>query len=139
MQMIQKNVVLKKKNLTHCHQFIAIQAMRKMYLMFFKQLRCVVNYLIKYNEFILITNFFTQVDLIIEKTDDYIVYQANDQNLIEEQMISDEAVFSWNKLISYFWKQKDFKLDPFQPSCFSIKTNSDFKIKIHSNGKAFCV
>lgn len=74
--------------------------------------------------------------MIIDKTDDYIVYQASDQNLIEDQMKSDEAVFSWNKLISYFWKQKDFKLDPFQRSCFSIKTDSDFKIKIHSNGKA---
>lgn len=73
--------------------------------------------------------------MIIDKPDDYIVYQANDQDLIEEQMKSDEAVLSWNKFISYFWKQKDFKLDPFQRSCFSIKTNSDFKIKIHSSGK----
>ncbi|CAI6347603.1 unnamed protein product [Macrosiphum euphorbiae] len=72
------------------------------------------------------------VDLIIEKTDDFIVYQAADQYLVEEQMLSDEAILSLNKIISYVWKRKDFKLDPFQPSCFSIKTNADFKIIIHS-------
>lgn len=50
-------------------------------------------------------------------------------------MLSDEASLTLNKVISYFWKQRDFKLDPFQPSCFSIKTNSNFKIQIHSIGK----
>lgn len=72
------------------------------------------------------------VDLIIEKTDDFIVYQAVDQYIVEEQMLSDEAILSLNKIISYIWKRKDFKLDPFQPSCFSIKTSADFKIIIHS-------
>jgi len=74
------------------------------------------------------------VELIIEKTDDFIVYQASNQHLVEEQMLSDEAILSLNKIISYVWKRKDFKLDPFQPSCFSIKTIADFKIKIHSIG-----
>ncbi|XP_015373750.1 PREDICTED: nuclear envelope integral membrane protein 1 [Diuraphis noxia] len=72
------------------------------------------------------------VDLIIEKTDDFIVYQAADQYLVEEQMLSDETILSLNKIISYVWKRKYFKLDPFKPSCFSIKTNADFKIIIHS-------
>ncbi|XP_025204616.1 nuclear envelope integral membrane protein 1 [Melanaphis sacchari] len=72
------------------------------------------------------------VDLLIEKTDDFIIYQAVDQYAVEEQMLSDEAILSLNKIISYIWKRKDFKLDPFQPSCFSIKTNADFKIIIHS-------
>lgn len=71
--------------------------------------------------------------------DDFIVYQGYNQDVIEEQMISDEAVLSFNKFFSYFWRQKDFKLDPFEPSCFSIKTNSDFKIKISSIGKAYYV
>lgn len=74
------------------------------------------------------------MDLIIEKTDDFIIYQAVDQYTVEKQMLSDEAILSLNKIISYIWKRKDFKLDPFQPSCFSIKTNADFKIKIHSTG-----
>jgi len=74
------------------------------------------------------------VDLIIEKTDDFIVYQAANQHLVEEQMLSDETILSLNKIISYVWKRKDFKLDPFQSSCFSIKTNADFKIIIHSIG-----
>ncbi|KAL5243648.1 hypothetical protein ACI65C_011058 [Semiaphis heraclei] len=72
------------------------------------------------------------VDLIIEKTDDFIVYQAADQYLVEEEMLSDETILSLNKIVSYVWKRKYFKLDPFQPSCFSIKTNADFKIIIHS-------
>lgn len=80
-----------------------------------------------------------QVDLIIEKTDDFIVYQAVDQHVVEEQMLSDEAILSLNKIISYFWRQKDFKLDPFQPSCFSIKTNANFKLKIHTYGNANAV
>lgn len=74
------------------------------------------------------------MDLIIGKNEDFIIYQAVDQQLVQDQMLSDEATLSINKIISYFWKQKDFKLDPFQPSCFSIKTNSDFKIKINSVG-----
>lgn len=87
------------------------------------------------NKFILIILFILQVDLIIGKTEDFIIYQAINQHLIEEQMLSDEASLTLNKVISYFWKQRDFKLDPFQPSCFSIKTNSNFKIQIHSIGK----
>lgn len=74
------------------------------------------------------------MDLIIGKTEDFIIYQAVDQQSIEEQMLSDEVTFSLNRIISYLWKQKDFKLNPFQPSCFSIKTNADFKIRIHSVG-----
>lgn len=76
-----------------------------------------------------------QVDLIIGKTDEFIIYQAVDQDIVEEQMLSDVATLSLNKIISYFWKQKDFRLNPFEKSCFSIKTNADFKIKIHSVGK----
>lgn len=68
--------------------------------------------------------------------DDFIVYQAIDQLTVEEQMLSDEATLTLNKVISYFWKQTNFKLDPFQPSCFSIKTNANFKIKISSIGKS---
>lgn len=74
------------------------------------------------------------MDLIIGKTEDFIIYQAVDQQSIEEQMLSDEVTFSLNRIISYLWKQKGFKLNPFQPSCFSIKTNADFKIRIHSVG-----
>lgn len=73
--------------------------------------------------------------MIIDKTEDFIIYHDDDSDVVEEQMLSDEAAFSLNKIISYFWKQKDFKLDPFQPSCFSIKTNANFKIKTHSIGK----
>lgn len=76
------------------------------------------------------------MDLIIDKADDFIVYQAADQYVVEEQMLSDVDTFTFNKIISYFWKQKEFKLDPFEPSCFSIKTNADFKIRIRSIGKS---
>lgn len=76
------------------------------------------------------------MDLTIGKTDDFIIYQAVDQDVIEEQMLSDESILSLNKIISYFWKQKSFTLNPFEKSCFSIKTNADFKIKIHSIGKS---
>jgi len=72
------------------------------------------------------------VELIIDKTDDFIVYQGLDQHLVEEQMVSDEATLTLNKVISYFWKQKYFKLDPFHSSCFSIRTESNFKININS-------
>jgi len=137
MQKIQKNVVLHLKEHTHYLQYIAMQGMRKVYLMFFKRLRYIVSiYLLKSYKRIFILLFVVQVDLIIEKTDDFIVYQAVDQYVIEEQMLSDEAILSLNKIISYIWKRKDFKLDPFHSSCFSIKTNADFKIIIHSIGKA---
>lgn len=69
---------------------------------------------------------------MIDKTEDYIIYQDDDEELVEQQMLSDEATLSFNKILSYFWKQKEFKLDPFQHSCFSIKTNGDFKIRIRS-------
>lgn len=76
------------------------------------------------------------MDLTIGKTDDFIVYQAVDQDVLEEQMLSDVATLSLNKIISYFWKQKDFRLNPFEKSCFSIKTDADFKIRINSVGKS---
>jgi len=76
------------------------------------------------------------VNLLIEKVDDFIIYQAVDQYVIEAQMLSDVDTFSFNKIISYIWKQKYFKLDPFEPSCFSIKTNADFKIRVQSIGKS---
>lgn len=75
------------------------------------------------------------MDLIIEKNEDFVIYQDVDQYEVEEQMLSDVDTLSLNKIISYFWKQKDFKLNPFEPSCFSIKTNADFKIRIRSIGK----
>lgn len=75
------------------------------------------------------------MSLIIDKNEDFIVYLDVDNHLVEEQLLSDEVAFSLNKVMSYFWKQKDFRLDPFQPSCFSIKTTADYKIKIHSLGK----
>ncbi|VVC24562.1 NEMP family [Cinara cedri] len=73
------------------------------------------------------------VDIIIGKTDDFTVYQSPDQHELENQILSDVATLSFNKIISYFWKRKYFKLDPFQPSCFSIVTNNDFEIRINSN------
>lgn len=76
------------------------------------------------------------MDLIIGKTDDFIVYQGVNHQDVEEQMRSDEATISLNKIISFLWRQKDFRLDPFSPSCFSIKTNADFKIRLHSVGKS---
>lgn len=76
------------------------------------------------------------MDLTIGKTDDFIVYQAVDQDVLEEQMLSDVATLSLNKIISYFWKRKDFRLNPFEKSCFSIKTDADFKIRINSVGKS---
>lgn len=82
--------------------------------------------------FILIILFIIQVDLTIGKSEDFIVYQGIDEHIVEEQMLSDEAKLSFNKIISYFWRQNNFKLDPFEPSCFSIKTNADFKIRIRS-------
>lgn len=74
--------------------------------------------------------------MIIGKTDDFIIYQGDDEDIVEEQMVSDEATLTLNKVLSYFWKQRDFKLHPFQPSCFSIRTDADFKIKISSIGKS---
>jgi len=88
---------------------------------------------------ILFILFIIQVELIIDKTDDFIVYQGLDQHLVEEQMVSDEATLTLNKVISYFWKQKYFKLDPFQSSCFSIRTESNFKININSFGTLLSV
>lgn len=76
------------------------------------------------------------MDLKIGKTDDFIIYQGVDHRDVEEQMRSDESAISLNKIISFFWKQKDFRLDPFSPSCFSIKTNAEFKISLHSVGKS---
>ncbi|XP_025416716.1 nuclear envelope integral membrane protein 1a [Sipha flava] len=72
------------------------------------------------------------VDLTIGKTDEFIIYQAVNQDIIEEQMLSDVSILSLNKIISYFWKQKSFTLNPFDKSCFSIKTNANFKLRIHS-------
>jgi hypothetical protein len=77
-----------------------------------------------------------QVDLTIGKTDEFIIYQAVNQDIIEEQMLSDVSILSLNKIISYFWKQKSFTLNPFDKSCFSIKTNANFKLRIHSIGKS---
>lgn len=84
-------------------------------------------------------NCILQVDIIIGKTDDFTVYQSSDQYELEEQMLSDVATVSLTKIISYFWKQRYFKLDPFQPSCFSIKTNTDFEIRINSISKYYYI
>lgn len=73
--------------------------------------------------------------MLPENTHDFIVYQAVDQYAVEEQMVSDVGTFSFNKRLSYLWKRKDFKLNPFKPSCFSVKTNDNFKIEIQSTGE----
>lgn len=92
--------------------------------LFNEQLNTYINY-----------NIAIQVDLLIENTSDFIVYQAVDQYTVEEQMTTDVSAFSFNKILSYFWKRKDFKLNPFEPSCFSVKTNANFKIEIQSIGE----
>jgi len=135
--MTQKNAALRWRKITCYPQYIVIRAMKKVHSMFFKQLRYRINYLLENEIFILIIIIFViQVDLVIDKIDDFIVYQAVDQYVIEEQMLSDVDTFTFNKIISYFWKQKELKLDPFEPSCFSIKTNANFKIRIRSIGKS---
>lgn len=82
-------------------------------------------------------NFTLQVDLIIGKTDNLTLYQANDSQAVKEHMMSDAVKLSWNKVISFIMKRKGFDLDPFHPSCFSVKTDIDFKIKVHSVGKTY--
>lgn len=62
------------------------------------------------------------------------MYQASNADLLEEKMLLDESALSFNKIMSYLWRKENFNLDPFQSSCFSIKTNSDFRIIISSNG-----
>ncbi|XP_050543417.1 nuclear envelope integral membrane protein 1 [Daktulosphaira vitifoliae] len=74
-----------------------------------------------------------KVDLLISRTEDFVIYQAPNSDLLEEKMLLDESSLSFNKIISYVWRKENFNLDPFQTSCFSMKTNSDFRIIISSN------
>ncbi|XP_050434770.1 nuclear envelope integral membrane protein 1 [Adelges cooleyi] len=73
------------------------------------------------------------VNLTINNTEEFLIYQDTNAQLLQEKMRIDESVLSLNKIISFFWRVKDFKLDPFQPTCFSIKTNADFVISISSD------
>jgi len=116
--------------------------MEKAYSMFFKRLRYEPNRLSNSRTFVSIVIFVVQVELLIEKPNDFLVYHAVNQHGVEEQMVSDINIMSFNKIFSYFWKQKDFNLNPYQSSCFGIKTDSNFIIKIRSIGKwrnVFCI
>lgn len=77
------------------------------------------------------------MDLIIENTNDFIIHKAYEQDLITKKLTQSEENTFFNQRVSNFWKLQDFKQNPFQSFCFSIKTNSNYKIRIHSVSNLF--